>query len=827
MIILTKDSFLRVKGPFQRIVPIDKHTKRAARERSYVTDEDYVLTGSTSGFANDDDYDDERAESPDLVELQFTQSDQSSLPPEPIVRKVLELNDDVYAFAGKGLSNQWRRATITELFANEKRYRISFVDNTLPDCILPSTKLAYTSNPSGFLHCGLRVIAYFKKEPSLPSFECPLLSGMVAETPKPSNNNRYLIFFDDGGVSYVLFEEIYVIVQDSIPWEEITNERYKRFIKKYCEEFPERAMIKFQKGEKIKVKVKKEWLYGTVKEIDSSLVKIYYEKLDETEWLYRGSVRLFPFYSKFSETQRESLNTSSKPRRNRISKKSVTTTGQSQPFIQYTTEESEIKSGLITNHVTKVQTAKKSTSRNQVFTDAMRLAKRANVEMKPRILLVETPELYEKNKTLKNIYYEHDCSNMCIRGINESLQSYRNCNPYSIPVMCRWQRELKVNTRRNKEVFYVTPCGLEIYDIEDIEKYLLITRSRLPIDLFTFEPIELYGDDKRKMRSYYYDKDLSKGLEFQAISVVNSVDHEKPAKFKYRANRIAASNVTIPLDENFLSCCNCTDNCRNKNNCSCQQLTCDIAKYECGYEKRRLCEIVQTGIFECNSKCPCNSKCANKVVQLGIRVQLQLFKTPKKGWGVRVLHDVPKGAFICTYSAEIINDTSTPEDDTYFADLDYIDACESFKEGYESSVEISSESESEYEEKSDEEENVRPQKRIKLTKEKNKKEEKKAEKQEFFEIRKYYNEDFSYTLDAQKIGNIGRFLNHSCDPNCFVQNVFVDTQDPRFPWVAIFAMKNISAFEEITWDYNYEVGSIENRKLYCHCGSSNCRGRLL
>lgn len=32
-------------------------------------------------------------------------------------------------------------------------------------------------------------------------------------------------------------------------------------------------------------------------------------------------------------------------------------------------------------------------------------------------------------------------------------------------------------------------------------------------------------------------------------------------------------------------------------------------------------------------------------------------------------------------------------------------------------------------------------------------------------------------------------LQHSCSPNLFVQNVFVDTHDLRFPWVAFFASK--------------------------------------
>ncbi|CAK1546469.1 unnamed protein product [Leptosia nina] len=50
-------------------------------------------------------------------------------------------------------------------------------------------------------------------------------------------------------------------------------------------------------------------------------------------------------------------------------------------------------------------------------------------------------------------------------------------------------------------------------------------------------------------------------------------------------------------------------------------------------------------------------------------------------------------------------------------------------------------------------------------------------------VRTLFGEDEAcYIMDAKVQGNIGRYLNHSCCPNVFVQNVFVDTHDPRFPW---------------------------------------------
>ena len=53
-----------------------------------------------------------------------------------------------------------------------------------------------------------------------------------------------------------------------------------------------------------------------------------------------------------------------------------------------------------------------------------------------------------------------------------------------------------------------------------------------------------------------------------------------------------------------------------------------------------------------------------------------------------------------------------------------------------------------------------------------------------------------YIMDAKQTGNIGRYLNHSCHPNVFVQNVFVDTHDLRFPWIAFFTSTYVKAGKE-------------------------------
>ena len=88
--------------------------------------------------------------------------------------------------------------------------------------------------------------------------------------------------------------------------------------------------------------------------------------------------------------------------------------------------------------------------------------------------------------------------------------------------------------------------------------------------------------------------------------------------------------------------------------------------------------MVNTGIFECNPKCKCDCRCVNRVVQNGISIRLQLFKTPKKGWGLRCLDDLPKGTFVCTYEGEILTEQmsdvrGTEIGDVYFAELDFVE----------------------------------------------------------------------------------------------------------------------------------------------------------
>ena len=61
-----------------------------------------------------------------------------------------------------------------------------------------------------------------------------------------------------------------------------------------------------------------------------------------------------------------------------------------------------------------------------------------------------------------------------------------------------------------------------------------------------------------------------------------------------------------------------------------------------------------SAIYECNIKCTCDTECWNRVVQLGSRVKLAIFKTKNGcGWGVKAKQKIVKGTFIMEYLGEV------------------------------------------------------------------------------------------------------------------------------------------------------------------------------
>lgn len=88
-----------------------------------------------------------------------------------------------------------------------------------------------------------------------------------------------------------------------------------------------------------------------------------------------------------------------------------------------------------------------------------------------------------------------------------------------------------------------------------------------------------------------------------------------------------------------------------------------------------------------------------------------------------------------------------------------------------------------------------------------------------------------YVIDANIRGNVARWINHSCAPNCQAFVIGDEGGDPRKDKVVIEALRDIAAGEELTYDYDIQVeGPItrgERRLWACHCGAPNCTGTML
>ena len=73
-------------------------------------------------------------------------------------------------------------------------------------------------------------------------------------------------------------------------------------------------------------------------------------------------------------------------------------------------------------------------------------------------------------------------------------------------------------------------------------------------------------------------------------------------------------------------------------------------------------------------------------------------------------------------------------------------------------------------------------------------------------------EDGKTVIDGE---GLGAYLNHSCSPNCEVDEI------KGRVW--LFAIREIAAGEELVWDYNlYD----DDEPAPCHCGSRKCRGTM-
>ncbi|QQP51286.1 Uncharacterized protein FKW44_012606 [Caligus rogercresseyi] len=783
------------------------------------------------------------------------------LPPfGDIIRPKISIGDRVFAMKGSVL-NIWKEGNVVQIdeaingtgsggrgpLRNQARERMR---------VLHAKQLAYLDPAKVRLTVGTRVIAIYQDDSFLYK-KGEFYSGVIAEPPKGTNKYRYLVFFDDGYASYVSHENMRLVCGQTSPnvWEDLSVNQV------------------------VWTEWNGKWWSTKVLAVDASLVKLHFK---DTRRLENATTKM----------KKEGL--ISLRRQNNLGRKNS-------PYVEYTRHMDENSQSTVKRAVARKSTAarKIDTTNPPNSSTATALTTSAKWESLGEVTRIQLPESRPRPRK----FLPHTCGPTCLLEENrydEAVHIKKN-SVLILPILLGWERQItKHKLLVCRKVYYVAPCGRRLRCMEELLSYLSLSGSTLEMDFFSFDWWVHVYNEFAISKVLCKIQDISYGKESVPISCVNSLDNDYPEYVEYSTKRLPQSGVNLNLDDNFLQGCDCEDDCRDKSKCSCWQLTLQGTEANgekgpspsAGYTNRRLPEVVSTGIYECNPKCKCSKKCGNRVAQNPLRCKLQVFKTDKRGWGIRTLHDIPQGGFVCVYVGHLYDNEEANKrgqdfGDEYFAELDLIETVERRKEGYESDCgdeeevdppkirdsasEFSEDSYQEGEEdmehesrdrtvrlrhvvpdfpRADRETRHRRKKAEEITVDEgdfNNTEENSEERAvmgfdasfaagvngapknpKYVSTRKYFGkEEDVYIMDAKTIGNVGRYLNHSCDPNIFVQNCFVDTHDLRYPWIAFFAATFIRAGTELCWDYCYIVGQVEGKEIYCECGAVNCRGRLL
>ncbi|KAM3340521.1 histone-lysine N-methyltransferase, H3 lysine-9 specific SUVH6-like [Capsicum galapagoense] len=280
------------------------------------------------------------------------------------------------------------------------------------------------------------------------------------------------------------------------------------------------------------------------------------------------------------------------------------------------------------------------------------------------------------------------------------------------------------------------------------------------------------------------DYDVSQGKEKIPIPAVNMIDDERPPPFTYITNMQYPDWYYISKPQG----CNCTSGCLDSEQCSCASRN----GGEIPFNTRGSILRAKPLVYECGPSCKCPPSCKNRVSQHGPRYHLEIFKTESRGWGLRSRDYISCGSFICEYVGELIDEKEAEnriDHDEYLFDIGNYDE-EIPKRNVACNNNFKVESNS----------------------------------------LKRKDED-GFTLDALRYGNVGRFINHSCSPNLYAQNVMYYHGDNRVPHIMLFASESIAPLEELTYHYNYQIDHVFDKngnmkRKNCRCGSRKCEGRM-
>ncbi|XP_055828923.1 histone-lysine N-methyltransferase, H3 lysine-9 specific SUVH5-like [Solanum dulcamara] len=283
---------------------------------------------------------------------------------------------------------------------------------------------------------------------------------------------------------------------------------------------------------------------------------------------------------------------------------------------------------------------------------------------------------------------------------------------------------------------------------------------------------------------FIVDYDVSQGKEKIPIPAINAINDERPPPFAYITNMKYPDWYYISMPQG----CNCTSGCSDSEQCSCASRN----GGEIPFNTRGSIIRAQPLVYECGPSCKCPPSCKNRVSQHGPRYNLEVFMTESRGWGLRSRDHVSSGSFICEYVGELLDEKEAEnriDHDEYLFDIGNYDE------------EI-------------------PKRNVART-----------NNLKFESNSLMRKDEDGFTLDALRYGNVGRFINHSCSPNLYAQNVMYYHGDRRVPHIMFFASESIAPLEELTYHYNYHIDHVYDKngsmkRENSKCGSRKCEGRM-
>uniref|UniRef100_A0A3Q3AIW9 Histone-lysine N-methyltransferase SETDB2 n=1 Tax=Kryptolebias marmoratus TaxID=37003 RepID=A0A3Q3AIW9_KRYMA len=361
----------------------------------------------------------------------------------------------------------------------------------------------------------------------------------------------------------------------------------------------------------------------------------------------------------------------------------------------------------------------------------------------------------------------------CLPRMPQSSSPLCGQNPLKVPLLCGFKR--LTEDVGNWDVIYKAPCGQSLCNYDDVMCFLSVTESYdiLQVDFFTFSHL-VQLDPPMASGQPCLEEDLSRGAEPMPVELCVGDGGARPSDFRYRKDRWPHGCFLSRGPKLFHVCCDCSDGCCDAEHCACVAMTIGGR----GYSHHRLLEL-----YECGPWCGCDrSRCQNRLVQRGIRVRLQVFQTGDRGWGVRCRDDLDRGTFVCIFAGVVLQRVQSPVElqspKLFAADLPSDDEVEVVTEwlappvleGRRSLVEMP------------------PPVLIPASLRLNVPviQRPAGPAGSSAALKRGAEVEDVCLVDASKEGNVSRFINHSCQPNLFIQNVFTDSHDPAFPVIAFF-----------------------------------------